>query len=186
MLEESGLVRLEKNRGVFVREISRSRKRTRSIELRAVMDEFVGRRLAARVTPEQMKALRGIVERMDAAARNDDPDAYHLLNLQFHDTLVEYAGNRKLAGRVSQAGERAGAVPPPQSAPRRAALPHSAASIGRSSRRSPRAMPSRRPRDVRPRDRSQQASACSHGEAARARTARAARAGRKAEHARSK
>ena len=36
-------------------------------------------------------------QRMDTAVRNDDADTYHLLNLQFHDTLVEYTGNRKLA-----------------------------------------------------------------------------------------
>ena len=44
-----------------------------------------------------MKALRTIVERMEQAVRADDRDAYHLLNLQFHDRLVEFAGNRKLA-----------------------------------------------------------------------------------------
>ena len=44
-----------------------------------------------------MKALRAIVERMEQAVRADDRDAYHLLNLQFHDRLVEFAGNRKLA-----------------------------------------------------------------------------------------
>jgi DNA-binding GntR family transcriptional regulator len=33
---------------------------------------------------------------MEVAARAADADAYHLLNLQFHDTLVEYAGNRKM------------------------------------------------------------------------------------------
>ncbi len=45
-----------------------------------------------------MKAVRAVVEKMDAAARTGDADTYHLLNLQFHDALVEYAGNRKLAG----------------------------------------------------------------------------------------
>jgi DNA-binding GntR family transcriptional regulator len=34
---------------------------------------------------------------MEQAARADDADAYHLLNLQFHDRLVEFAGNRKMA-----------------------------------------------------------------------------------------
>ena len=96
MLEEAGLVRLEKNRGVFVRDIPVD-EAVEIYDLRAVMDELVGRSLATRVSSEQMKSLRGIVERMDAAARSDDADAYHLLNLQFHDTLVEYTGNRKLA-----------------------------------------------------------------------------------------
>lgn len=96
MLEEAGLVRLEKNRGVFVRDIP-VEEAIEIYDLRAVMDELVGRSLAKRITPEQMKALRAIVEKMDGAARADDADSYHLLNLQFHDTLVEYTGNRKLA-----------------------------------------------------------------------------------------
>jgi DNA-binding GntR family transcriptional regulator len=62
------------------------------------MDELVGRRLAEAITPEQMKAVRAVVEKMDSAARTGDADMYHLLNLQFHDALVEFAGNRKLAG----------------------------------------------------------------------------------------
>jgi phosphonate utilization transcriptional regulator len=96
MLEEAGLVRQEKNRGVFVRDIPIEEARE-IYDLRAAMDELVGRRLAESISAEQMKAARGIVERMDLAARAGDSDAYHLLNLEFHDTLVGFAGNRKLA-----------------------------------------------------------------------------------------
>jgi len=96
MLEEAGLVRQEKNRGVFVRDIPHD-EAAEIYDLRAMMDELVGRRLAESVTAAQMKALRAIVEGMEQAVRADDRDAYHLLNLQFHDRLVEFAGNRKLA-----------------------------------------------------------------------------------------
>jgi phosphonate utilization transcriptional regulator len=97
MLEESGLVRQEKNRGVFVREIPPEEARE-IYDLRAAMDELVGRRLAETITPDQLKAARALVERMDLAARAGDSDAYHLLNLEFHDALVGFTGNRKLAG----------------------------------------------------------------------------------------
>jgi DNA-binding transcriptional regulator YhcF (GntR family) len=53
-LEESGLVRLEKNRGVFVRQIP-VEEADEIYELRAVLDEFVGRRLAQSASPEQVK-----------------------------------------------------------------------------------------------------------------------------------
>jgi phosphonate utilization transcriptional regulator len=96
MLEEAGLVRQEKNRGVFVRDIPHD-EAGEIYDLRAAMDELAGRRLAASIAPAQMKVLRGIVERMEAAVKADDRVGYHLLNLQFHDRLVEYAGNRKLA-----------------------------------------------------------------------------------------
>lgn len=95
-LEEAGLVRQEKNRGVFVRDIPLE-EAVEIYDLRAAMDELVGRRLAETMTPDQMKAARAIVERMDVAARAGNSDAYHLLNLEFHDALVGFAGNRKLS-----------------------------------------------------------------------------------------
>jgi DNA-binding GntR family transcriptional regulator len=96
MLEEVGLVRQEKNRGVFVRDIPHE-EAAEIYDLRAAMDELVGRRLAVAITPTQMKALRGIADRMEQAVKADDRDGYHMLNLQFHDRLVEFAGNRKMA-----------------------------------------------------------------------------------------
>jgi len=94
-LEESGLVRLEKNRGVFVRQIP-VEEADEIYELRAVLDEFVGRRLAQAATPEQVRELHARVERMEKAAANGDVDAYLATNLDFHDRLVELAGNSKL------------------------------------------------------------------------------------------
>jgi len=95
MLDEAGLVRTEKNRGVFVRDLPVD-DAVEIFELRAALDEWVGRRLALQATPAQLKELRAMVETMERAARADDRAGYHLLNLQFHDRLVEMAGNRKL------------------------------------------------------------------------------------------
>jgi DNA-binding GntR family transcriptional regulator len=94
-LEESGLVRLEKNRGVFVRQIA-VEEADEIYELRAVLDEFVGRRVAQSVTPADVKSLRSLVERMDRAAARNDVDSYHAANLEFHEALVALAGNGKL------------------------------------------------------------------------------------------
>ena len=94
-LEMSGLVRLEKNRGVFVRQIP-VEEADEIYELRAVLDEFVGRRLAQVATPEAVRELRARVERMEQAASRADVDAYYRANLEFHDRLVELTGNAKL------------------------------------------------------------------------------------------
>src|SRR5512135_2250110 len=59
MLEEAGLVRQEKNRGVFVRDIPLE-EALEIYDLRAAMDELVGRRLAETATPDQLKAARAI------------------------------------------------------------------------------------------------------------------------------
>ena len=96
MLEEAGLLRQEKNRGVFVRNIALD-EAAEIYDLRAAMDELVGRRLAEQITDTQAKALAKLVDQMERAARGRDTDAYYRLNLQFHDLLVEFAGNRKLA-----------------------------------------------------------------------------------------
>ena len=95
MLEEAGLVRTEKNRGVFVRDIPID-EAVEIFDLRAAMDELVGRRLAECITPAQLKEVRAMVDAMERTVKAEDAYHYHLLNLQFHDRLVELAGNGKL------------------------------------------------------------------------------------------
>lgn len=99
MLDEAGLVRTEKNRGVFVRDIPIA-EAVEIFDLRAAMDELVGRQLAQAITAPQLKEVRALVDAMERAVKapnsNDSARGYHLLNLQFHDRLVEMAGNGKL------------------------------------------------------------------------------------------
>jgi len=95
MLEEAGLVRNEKNRGVFVRDIPID-EAVEIFDLRAAMDELVGRRLAEKILPAQLKEIRSLVDQMEQAVKAKDAYHYHLLNLKFHDRLVELAGNSKL------------------------------------------------------------------------------------------
>jgi len=94
-LEEAGLLRTEKNRGVFVRVISLE-EAEEIYTLRGVLDEFVARTLAESITSAQLIRLRESVEAMHIAVEAGDSEAYYRLNLAFHDALVEMAGNRKL------------------------------------------------------------------------------------------
>lgn len=99
ILEEAGLVRLEKNRGVFVRSIPLG-EAMEIYDLRAMIDESVGRQLAERITAGQARDLRTMVEQMERVVRDGHDtsasDQYHRLNLAFHDRLVEFSGNQKL------------------------------------------------------------------------------------------
>jgi phosphonate utilization transcriptional regulator len=97
ILEEAGLVRNEKNRGVFVRDIPIG-EAVEIFDLRAAMDELVGRKLATSITPAQLKEVKALVDGMEKAVKANDARAYHMLNLKFHDRLVEIAGNSKLTG----------------------------------------------------------------------------------------
>ena len=94
-LDETGLVRIEKNRGVFVREVSVA-EADDIYEIRAVFDQTAGRKLASSILPEQLAALRAIVGEMHDASVASDLEGYHAANLRFHDALVAYAGNPKL------------------------------------------------------------------------------------------
>ena len=98
-LEEAGLVRLEKNRGVFVRSIP-LQEAMEIYDLRAMVDESAGRALAQRIAPDQLKQLRTMVEQMERLVKNGHDtsasDDYHALNLAFHDCIVDFVGNRKL------------------------------------------------------------------------------------------
>jgi phosphonate utilization transcriptional regulator len=95
MLDEAGLVRTEKNRGVFVRSLPLE-EAMEIFDLRASMDEMVGRRLAGSMLPADLKEARALVDQMEQAVKAKDSQRYHLLNLQFHDRLVEMAGNGKM------------------------------------------------------------------------------------------
>lgn len=95
-LEECGLVRSEKNRGVFVREISLA-EADEIYDLREALDEMIGQRLAQRITAAQLKALAALLQEMDDAMARQDIKRYHGLNLEFHDALVDFVGNARLS-----------------------------------------------------------------------------------------
>ena len=94
-LEESRLVRSEKNRGVFVREISVA-EADEIYDVREALDQLIGERVAEHATPEQLRELETVVGQMHEATAIHDVKAYHALNLKFHDLLVDFAGNARL------------------------------------------------------------------------------------------
>jgi phosphonate utilization transcriptional regulator len=94
-LEEAGLVRNEKNRGVFVREIS-FEEADEIYELREALEEIIGRRVTKAIAPDGIERLKGMLKAMGSAAKAKDVEQYAQLNLQFHEVLLETAGSQKL------------------------------------------------------------------------------------------
>ncbi|MBP0594447.1 phosphonate utilization associated transcriptional regulator [Paraburkholderia sp. LEh10] len=94
-LEQAGLVRNEKNRGVFVRTVSLD-EADEIYAVRAVLEEAACRMLATRIDAAQLAALRAHVDAMRAARDAGDHGAYARANVAFHDAIVASAGNGKL------------------------------------------------------------------------------------------
>lgn len=94
-LEQSGLVTTEKNRGVFVRQVS-IEEANEIYEVRAALEGMIGRLAARRITPAQVAKVRAVVKKMHAVSRTRDAAAYYPLNVEFHELLAEAAGNRTL------------------------------------------------------------------------------------------
>lgn len=95
-LEEAGLVRLERNRGMFVREVSE----TDAFELyqvRAGLDAQAGRLLAPRITDKQLQELGLVLDKLECISEGDINRTFPL-NVAFHDRLLEMTGNAILLG----------------------------------------------------------------------------------------
>jgi len=62
-------------------------------EVRAGLDQLIGRLAAARVGPAELEQLRALVKEMGRVARSRNVDAYYPLNVKFHDLLAQFTGN---------------------------------------------------------------------------------------------
>ncbi|MFM0055489.1 FCD domain-containing protein [Paraburkholderia phytofirmans] len=104
-LEEAGLVLLEKNRGVYIREISDD-EAADLYEVRAGLDEMAGRRLASKITDAQLQELHAMLDQLEASSIHGELNNYFTLNIAFHDRLVELAGNPTMLGFYRQVVNR--------------------------------------------------------------------------------
>lgn len=95
-LGEQGLLSFTRNRGAFVRRLDLA-EAEELYDVRAALDDEVGRKLAGRLTPAQAGTLDALLAAMDADVKANDIARYYRNNLRFHDLLVQYAGNRRLA-----------------------------------------------------------------------------------------
>lgn len=94
-LEEAGLVDFIINRGVFVKKLAFD-DALEIYQIRAALFAFAGRVLAHRISDEQIAALEGLIDEMEAAAARQDAGAYYARNLDFHASLMRFTGYRRL------------------------------------------------------------------------------------------
>lgn len=91
-LGQAGLVRVEKNRGVFVREVSVAEAGD-FYEVRAALEGLIGKLAAQRIQADEVAKLRTLIKKMHAGSRSRKADAYFALNVEFHDLLARAARN---------------------------------------------------------------------------------------------
>lgn len=94
-LSQAGLVRVEKNRGVFVRQVSLE-EANEFYELRAALEGLIGRLAARRIALDEVDQLRAVIKRMHQVHRSRRADEYFALNVEFHDLLARAARNNAL------------------------------------------------------------------------------------------
>ncbi len=95
-LEEAGLVRIEKNRGAFVRAVSDA-EAAEMYQVRESLEALAGEILAPVITAPQVAELSTMVDAMEGYAASMDFEAYFPLNLLFHERIFEMTGNGTLA-----------------------------------------------------------------------------------------
>lgn len=94
-LSQAGLVRVEKNRGVFVRQVSLE-EANEFYELRAALEGLIGRLAARRIALDEVEQLRAVIKRMHQVQKSRRADEYFALNVEFHDLLARAARNNAL------------------------------------------------------------------------------------------
>ena len=94
-LDQAGLVRFEKNRGVFVRQVSLE-EASDIYEVRASLEGLIGRLAARRIDAEQVRQLRSLVANMALLHASLDEAAYFALNIEFHALLARMSRNAAL------------------------------------------------------------------------------------------
>ncbi len=94
-LSQAGLVRVEKNRGVFVRQVTLE-EANEFYEVRAALEGLIGKLAARRISIDEIEQLRTLVRRMHQTQKGRRADEYFALNVEFHDLLARAARNNAL------------------------------------------------------------------------------------------
>jgi DNA-binding GntR family transcriptional regulator len=94
-LEAFGLVRIEKNRGAFVRKLTEKEIEELYV-VREQLEGLAGRLLAKRITDAELAELRGYVDVLETYVEPENFEKYFPLNLKFHRRIFEMAGNARL------------------------------------------------------------------------------------------
>jgi DNA-binding GntR family transcriptional regulator len=98
-LSRQGMVSFERNRGVRILESS-PQDLEEILELRVTLEVPATRRAASEISDPEIERLGVELEKMEAAARDDDEAVMMAHDRRFHEILNDAAGNERLAAYV--------------------------------------------------------------------------------------
>jgi DNA-binding GntR family transcriptional regulator len=104
-LERHGLVEMRPNRGAFVCTLD-ARDIAELYDLRAALEDLVGRRAAERCDAARLDQLAAMVAEMARLAGASPSREYFLANQRFHAAIVAAAASRHLADAYAGAAKR--------------------------------------------------------------------------------
>lgn len=93
-LIQEGLLRSERNRGVFVVELDDDDARDIYVA-RAAVEKAAAVRVARRAAPEDLAALDSVMDRLAAAVENSWADVVEI-DMEFHSTIIERCRSERL------------------------------------------------------------------------------------------
>lgn len=95
LLERSGLMEVQPNRGVFVSRVG-LKEALDLFDVRAGLAAVAGRLAALRASEAQLAALGALQDQLVAAREGADFDHYYRLDLSFHAAVMAATGNNRL------------------------------------------------------------------------------------------
>jgi DNA-binding GntR family transcriptional regulator len=98
-LEAEGLLQFETHKGATVKQISAG-EIEELFAIRTELEALALRRAAATITSQALAGLRGLLDEMAAAERENDVVEYGRLNRQFHLAIYDAQPYRKLASMI--------------------------------------------------------------------------------------
>ena len=94
-LTSEGLVKLIPNKGIIINEISIDDFQE-ILQIRSSLDGLIAELAAAKINEEEISTMMKIIYDMEISVKEDDRLVYNDLDIQFHDFLLNIAGNQKL------------------------------------------------------------------------------------------
>jgi DNA-binding GntR family transcriptional regulator len=106
-LSGEGLVTIRPRNGAVVRSLSRQ-EFVEAYQVREALETFALQLAVPRLTGEDVRSLRALIDQMVEQADADDVPGFFKTNTAFHEALVELSGNRRLRDLHHQVARQLG------------------------------------------------------------------------------